>query len=167
MQWQRVFIPCWVLAVLLLCCFLIYYYFRCLCLLLAPLVCLGCFFFLLNGWHRWTYQGKCCCVYLRGACRRTAGWKMIPGLNSSVYSVQDLLSTVSLLRCCNFWEPGAAECFVIPLKAVWECTKSEKTQYWIQMDKDPSSLREVQECTADSFLYETVMRCFWACPQHM
>lgn len=27
------------------------------------------------------------------------------------------------------------------------------------MDKGPSSLREVQEYTADSFLYETVMRC--------
>lgn len=37
---------------------------------------------------------------------------------------------VQLLRA------GPAECFVIPLKAVWECTKSGKTQYWIQIVAD-------------------------------
>lgn len=92
-----------VLAALLLCFFLIYYSFGCLCLLSVPLVYLGRFFF---SWREGTYQGKYAFIYLRRACRRTAGWKMIPGLNSSVYSIQDLLSTVSLLCWCNFLEPG-------------------------------------------------------------
>lgn len=128
-QWQRVFIPRWFLAALLLCSFLIYYYFRCLCLLSAPLVRLG-------GWHGWTYQGKCWCIYLPGAYRCTTGWKMIPGLNSSVYSVQDLLSTVSLLCWCNFWELGQQSVLWFPLRAVWERTKSGKKNQNAVLDTD-------------------------------
>lgn len=88
-----------VLAALLFYSFLIYYYFRCLCLVSDPLVYLGCLFFIFFGWHKEL-------IYLHRACRWTAGWQMIPGLNLSVYFIQDLLSTVPLLCWCNFLKPG-------------------------------------------------------------
>lgn len=93
-----------VLAALPLCFFLIYCCCRCLCLLSVPLVYLGRFFSF--GWHGGTYQGKHAFIYLRRACRRAVGWKMIPSLNSCVYSIQDLLSTVSSLCWCNVFVPG-------------------------------------------------------------
>lgn len=75
-----------------------------------------------------------------------------------------LIINCAIALLVQLLKAGAAECFVIPLKAVLECTKSEKKKHsigyrWWQIDKNPSSLREVQESTSDSFLYETAMRC--------
>lgn len=88
------------------------FFFGCLGLLWTSLVCQNHFSaFSLAG----TYWGKCECRYLRKARRLSTGWKMTPSQDSSVYSIQDLLSTLSVLRSRNFWkhiwEPGQRTVF--------------------------------------------------------
>lgn len=103
-----------VLAALLLCSFLIYYYFRCLCLLSGPLVYLGpCIFFFFfsladtKGLIKANMRSSTCAGHAAG----TQAEKLPLGLNSGVYSIQDLLSTVSLLCWYSFLEPEQQSVF--------------------------------------------------------
>lgn len=74
--------------------FLIYCFFGGLGLLWTFLVHLGYFS---TDSLAGTYQGKYGFSYLHEAYRLTAAWKMIMSHDLSVYSIQDLLSTLSLL----------------------------------------------------------------------
>lgn len=75
-----------------------------------------------------------------------------------VYSIQDLLSTVSLLHWCNFWSRVFCNLCLSTLGMHQEWKQHRIGYRWWPIDKVPSSLGEVQECTSDSFLYETATR---------